>query len=345
MKETANTKSEIPNTRPGEIPTDLTTLYFRTIGRNVLLTAEEEVKLAQTIEAGRGAYETLVAFGKINPSSQSFIGPSLSTERIEGLQAEFASQELNPADEKSLRDLVARASEARSDFICANLRLVVSIANKFDGKGLERDDLIQEGNIGLMIAVEKFDWTKGFKFSTYATWWIKQAMSRAIADKAGTVRVPVYIHDARKSVERARAGLAMMGISNPTIEQLTEESGLDMELVQIAIDAAVVNASLNHPFWGEDGGGELMEWVPSEDPGPEADAIRTVISEELQHALDGLDELERYIIIRRYGLDRETPATHKLLADKCGITKRRVRQIEMSILTNLRHSSLIRIHD
>jgi RNA polymerase sigma factor (sigma-70 family) len=290
---------------------DAVGMYLEEVSSHDLLTAEDEVRLARTIERGRKAQV--------------------------GLDAE--GTELTAADRADLFRLVHQADEAKAEFIRSNLRLVISIAKRYTGRGLDLLDLIQEGNLGLIRAVEKFDWRKGFKFSTYATWWIRQAITRGLGNSGRTIRLPVHMIDVVRTVQETELTLQERFHRSPTIAEISEVSGLDEEKVIVALNAPGDTVSLDRPV-GDDGDAELGDFVIDDaatDPFVAvADRARR---EELTKALLILEERERLVVLLRYGLDGDQPRTLSDVGVELRITRERVRQIETRALGKLRHPS------
>ena len=274
---------------------DLVQQYLGELRREPLLTAEEEVELAQAIELGRAPHAT-------------------------------------PAQ----RDAAERA---RRRFIEANLRLVVSVAKRYQSAGLPMLDLIQEGNLGLMRAVEKFDWRKGFKFSTYATWWIRQGITRAIADKSRTIRVPAHLGEALSVLARTSAHLLKTLGREPTVAELAAESGFDVDKVEDALRIEPDLVSLSVLVGGE-GEAELGDLLPDGGRTPDEEATRTLESDALHASLGRLDAREREVLCLRFGLLDAPPMTLEELGHRFDLTRERIRQIEAKALTKLRHPCL-----
>jgi RNA polymerase sigma factor (sigma-70 family) len=279
------------------------------MGRHDLLTPAEETELAQAMEAGVEASQQLAA------------GTSGDVEAAH------------------LRRLVRRGEEARERFISANLRLVVANARRFArAGGLELGDLIQEGNLGLIRAVEKFDWRKGFKFSTYATWWIRQALSRAMAEKSRVVRIPIQLHDQIGTIRTASTGLRAHLGREPRPEEIAEETGIDLDDVERALSVSE-EMSIDQPV-GEDGA-EFGDFIAdSDDRGVVAEVEAAEISRLLRKAIGRLNDREIRILQARYGfLDDGIPRTLEEIGDEFSLTPERIRQLEKRALAKMRHPS------
>jgi RNA polymerase sigma factor (sigma-70 family) len=284
-------------------------LYLDEVATHGLLTAEDEVRLARAMELGRQA------------------AVRLETEKL-------------PSQERfELRRKVHAGEEARAEFIRSNLRLVISIAKKYTGRGLDLLDLVQEGNLGLIRAVEKFDWRKGFKFSTYATWWIRQAITRGLGNTARTIRLPVHLVDVVRSVQDTAATLYEKLGRRPTAEEIADASGLDLDQVTVAMDCPDDCVSLDHPVGdaGDASLGDFVEDLQADDPFVvAADIVRR---DELERALEMLEPAERKVITLRYGLSGGGPRTLSDVGRQLDVTRERIRQIERRALTKLRHPS------
>jgi RNA polymerase primary sigma factor len=293
---------------------DLVRIYLREIGRVPLLTAQDEVELAKSIEAGLFAEETLRDW----PDGAAARGPRC--ERAE------------------LAQIAADGMHAKQRLIEANLRLVVSIAKRYIGRGLVFLDLIQEGNLGLIRAVEKFDYTKGYKFSTYATWWIRQAITRAIADQARTIRIPVHMVETINKMARIQRQLHQDLGREATPEEIAAEMGLPVERVAEIQRIAQEPVSLQSPIGEEDS--DLGDFIEDADAVVPIEAAAFVmLQEQLDCVLDSLSVREQRIIHLRFGLTDGHPRTLEEVGQEFGVTRERIRQIESKTLAKLRHPS------
>ncbi|MDA2803022.1 RNA polymerase sigma factor RpoD [Nocardiopsis suaedae] len=294
---------------------DLVRIYLREIGRVPLLTAEEEVELAKSIEVGLFAAEKL---------RQARSGP--------------VPVQMGPGLAEDLDHLVREGERAKRRLIESNLRLVVSIAKRYIGRGLLFLDLIQEGNLGLIRAVEKFDYTKGFKFSTYATWWIRQAITRAIADQARTIRIPVHMVETINKLMRVQRRLHQELGREPTPAELSGELGCGDERVQEIQRIAQEPVSLQAPIGEEDSDfGDFIE--DSDAVVPVEAAAFIMLQDHLVDLLGGLSDREQRIIQLRFGLADGHPRTLEEVGREFGVTRERIRQIESKTLAKLRHPS------
>jgi RNA polymerase primary sigma factor len=290
---------------------DLVRIYLREIGRVPLLTAHDEVELAKAIEAGLFAEEKLQC----------------------GVQDGCAGAQL-----AELMLIAADGIAAKQRLIEANLRLVVSIAKRYIGRGLVFLDLIQEGNLGLIRAVEKFDYTKGYKFSTYATWWIRQAITRAIADQARTIRIPVHMVETINKMARIQRQLHQDLGREPTPEEVAAEMGLHPDRVAEIQRIAQEPVSLQSPIGEEDS--DLGDFIEDADAVvPMEAAAFIMLQEQLDHVLDNLSIREQRIIQLRFGLTDGHPRTLEEVGREFGVTRERIRQIESKTLAKLRHPS------
>jgi RNA polymerase primary sigma factor len=301
---------EIPDeSRRGGATGDLVRIYLREIGRVPLLTAEDEVELAKAIEAGLFAEEKL--------------------------QGEFP---FGDAREDELSRLVTEGNRAKQRLIEANLRLVVSIAKRYIGRGLVFLDLIQEGNLGLIRAVEKFDYTKGYKFSTYATWWIRQAITRAIADQARTIRIPVHMVETINKMARVQRQLHQALGREATPAEIGAEMGLPAERVAEIQRIAQEPVSLQSPIGEEDS--DLGDFIEDTDAVvPMEAAAFIMLQDQLESILHTLSVREQKIIQLRFGLTDGHPRTLEEVGREFGVTRERIRQIESKTLAKLRHPS------
>jgi RNA polymerase primary sigma factor len=296
-----------PDLEPGWAPsTDAVRSYLKEIGRVPLLTAAQEVELAKRIEAGLFAGAKLA--GPVTMSAQ--------------LRQDLVMLELD-------------GREAKRQLVEANLRLVVSLAKRYTGRGMLFLDLIQEGNLGLIRAVEKFDYTKGYKFSTYATWWIRQAITRAMADQSRTIRVPVHMVDAINRLARMRRDHINDHGVEPTTIELAEQSGLTVERVREIQSVAQEPMSFHSPI-GEDDGtfGDLIE--DSDAVQPAEAAAHTMMLAQLSDVLATLGDREQQVLMMRFGLVDGFPHTLEEVGRRFGVTRERVRQIENKTLAKLR---------
>ncbi|NEB36496.1 RNA polymerase sigma factor [Streptomyces sp. SID14515] len=291
----------------GDPTSDLFRQYLREIGRVPLLTAAEEVELARRVEAGLFAEERLAGT------------PDLDS-RLAG----------------DLDRLVVMGRTAKRRLIEANLRLVVSVAKRYVGRGLTMLDLVQEGNLGLIRAVEKFDYARGYKFSTYATWWIRQAMSRALADQARTIRVPVHVVELINRVVRVQRRLLQERGIEPTAEDIAVELDLTPERVTEVLRLAQEPVSLHAPVGEEDdvSFGDLIE--DGDATSPVESAAFLLLREHLEAVLSTLGERERKVVQLRYGLEDGRPRTLEEIGRIFGVTRERIRQIESKTLSRLR---------
>ncbi len=278
--------------------------YLEEIGRRDLLTAGEEIELAQAIEAGEKARVRLA--------------------KVDDVQ-----------EQRRLEHVITKGERARQRFLEANLRLVVSIAKRYRRSGIELLDLIQEGNLGLLRAVEKFEWQKGFKFSTYATWWIRQAVSKAAQSGGRPIKLPARLSETMPTIDQSAAQFYATNGRSPTVEELARYSGVPLEDVKEAL-AIQSSTSLEAPI-GEDGA-TLGDFVVAEGAEmPEEVASAAAVSTALLKALDRLNDRERTIMIERFGFVDSVPRARADIGEEFGVTAERIYQIERRALCKLRH--------
>ncbi len=289
-------------------------MYLKEIGRVALLDAAEEVRLARRIEAGTAA-----------------------AERLADLAAAGASDVLDFTERRSLQRLARDGEAAKSELVQANLRLVVSIAKRYAGRGMLLLDIIQEGILGLMRAVEKFDYTKGFKFSTYATWWIRQAITRAIADQARTIRIPVHMFESINKVHRMQRVMLQELEREPTIEELAAKVEMTPTRVREIIRISQDPLSLDSPV-GEEDDSNLGDFIEDSQAEAPADiAAKMMLTSAVLAALDELNDREQQVVRLRFGLDDGQARTLEEVGREFGVTRERIRQIESKTLAKLRH--------
>ena len=305
----------MPKERGVDQDEDLVRLYLTDIGQYQLLTKDDEVRLAQAVEDGVAARETLA------------VGETPGEEP------------LSAARKRALRRTARDGEEAGRMFVQSNLRLVVSIAKKYQASGVPLLDLIQEGNLGLIHAVEKFDWRKGFKFSTYATWWIRQAITRGIANTGRTIRLPVHAGDNLVRVQKARSRLELKLQRPATLAELAAEVDMTQDKVTEALRFAAEPLSLSQPL-SEDGDAELADVVQDRSAeSPDEAAAKSLLAKEIDRLLGSLSERERDIVKLRFGLDRGEPRPLEEVGTIFGLTRERIRQIEAKAMSKLRHPS------
>jgi RNA polymerase primary sigma factor len=285
-------------------------VYLQEIGRVHLLTGREEVELAQWIEAGVKAAARLEENGPM------------------------------PVEERdALQEAVLRGEAARRRLVEANLRLVVSVARRYMNRGVPLGDLIQEGNIGLLRAVEKFDYHRGFKFSTYATWWIRQAVTRSLADHARTIRIPVHMIEHMNRMIRITGQLQQSLGREPTLEEVGVAMEMPVDRIVEMVALLPLPMSLEQPV-GDEADAELSEFVADENA-PDLDdaANRAMLREQIRAVLGTLSGRERRVVELRFGLDGDRDRTLSEIGDELGVTRERIRQIEAKALRKLRHPS------
>ena len=297
-------------------------MYLKEIGKVPLLSAEEEIDLAQKMEEGNVAQEKIVIL-------KNRIEESEDEAEIEDFRAEI----------KALQKTVDIGADAKKRLAEANLRLVVSIAKRYVGRGMLFLDLIQEGNLGLIKAVEKFDYRKGYKFSTYATWWIRQAITRAIADQARTIRIPVHmVETINKLIRVSRQLLQELG-REPSPEEIAEEMSMPVERVREILKISQEPVSLETPI-GEEEDSHLGDFIKDDNvPVPADAAAFTLLKEQLEEVLGTLTEREQKVLTLRFGLEDGRARTLEEVGKEFNVTRERIRQIEAKALRKLRHPS------
>ena len=304
------TKKSSPRGEGGT--SDAVRMYLREIGQVDLLTTDDERRLAQLIEEG------LIAAGKID-------------------EAVEAGKPIDGVERRMLTRAVNRGERAKSELTQANLRLVVSIAKRYSGRGMQLLDLIQEGNLGLMRAVDKFDYTKGFKFSTYATWWIRQAITRSIADQARTIRIPVHMVEHMNRVTRAKRSMHQELEREPSIEEISVRVQLEPNRVRELLRYSQDPLSLDSPV-GEEDESNLGDFIQDDSVISPADAAaKGMLSAAVGEVLGELSEREQDIVRLRFGLDGGQAKTLEEVGKEFGVTRERIRQIEAKTLAKLRH--------
>ncbi|KKO82990.1 sigma-70 family RNA polymerase sigma factor [Corynebacterium otitidis] len=287
---------------------DLVRVYLNGIGKTDLLTADDEVELAKQIEVGLYAEHVLADH----------------------------DEPLTRAKKRDLKVLARQGKKARSHLLEANLRLVVSLAKRYTGRGMPLLDLIQEGNLGLIRAMEKFDYQKGFKFSTYATWWIRQAITRGMADQSRTIRLPVHLVEQVNKLSRLKRELYQSLGREPSNEELAGESGLPEEKVELLLRQSRDPVSLDMPVGADEEAplGDFIEDAEAADA--ELSVVATLRHDDIHDVLGSLDQREQDVITLRYGLNDGVPRTLDQIGRKFGLSRERVRQIEREVMKKLR---------
>lgn len=313
LKEESEPSPAVAEEVDHEIIGDSLGIYLREIGRAALLNATEEVQLAQAIEKGREA------------------------------ESDLQGGELSASEKRLSYSAIQAGKAARHKLIEHNLRLVVSIARRYVGHGMPLSDLIEEGNLGLMRAAEKFDWRRGYRFSTYATWWIRQAVTRGLAEGGRTIRLPVHVGEALTRIGRESQRLSLELGREPNPQELSEATGLSMERIEEYMSAARLPLSLEAPI-GEDGEtnlGEVLEDGEAADPAELAG--HTMLGEDINRALSPLTDRQRAIVQMRYGLNGGQPMTLEAAGKVLGVTRERARQIEQEALRRLREPDATKV--
>ena len=303
---------KVTNNRVERDEEDLVRLYLTDIGQYELLDKEDEVRLAKKIEEG--------------------VAARIALEKNGGAK-------LTPAKRRELRRTVIKGERATSEFTNSNLRLVVSIAKKYQASGLPLLDLIQEGNLGLMHAVEKFDWRKGFKFSTYATWWIRQAITRSIADQARTIRIPVHMIETINKIVRTQRQIMSEFGREPTPEELAKKLAMPLEKVRKVLKIAKEPVSLETPV-GDEEDSSLGDFIEDKNALQPLDtAIQSNLSESTTKILASLTPREERVLRMRFGIGMNTDHTLEEVGLQFSVTRERIRQIEAKALRKLKHPS------
>ncbi len=289
-------------------------LYFRQMAQEPLLTAIEEIDLAKRIEMGKQARETLVRMGSRELYSDAWIA--------------------------HLERLVYDGQAAREHLGRANTRLVVSIAKRYMGQGLPFPDLIQEGNVGLMRAVDKYDYKRGNRFSTYATWWIRQAITRALAQKTRTIRIPLHMTERIRQMYRTAQSLEQSLGRRPSPEEIADQMELPADTIRSMMDASQHAIALERPV-GDDGDSEFGDFIEDQDsPSPVELATQHLLQETIEEVLSELTPRQSHILRLRFGLGGGEPHTLEEIANKFGLSRERIRQLEKEALRRLRHPRL-----
>ena len=297
-------------------------MYLKEIGKVPLLSAEEEINLAQRMEAGNVATEKI----------------QLLKARMEETEDEAEKAEIQE-EIKAMQKDIDLGSDAKKRLAEANLRLVVSIAKRYVGRGMLFLDLIQEGNLGLIKAVEKFDYRKGYKFSTYATWWIRQAITRAIADQARTIRIPVHMVETINKVKKVSSQLLHQNGHEPSADDIAAELDMPVDKVREIMRVAQEPVSLETPI-GEEEDSHLGDFIPDDDaPAPQDAASHTLLKEQLSDVLSTLTSREEKVLRLRFGLEDGRSRTLEEVGREFNVTRERIRQIEAKALRKLRHPS------
>jgi RNA polymerase primary sigma factor len=306
-----------------DVSDDSVRLYLREIGKIPLLNAEDELTLAQKIVA--------------------------NSEELAEVTAKLKGEDITPSERQKLKAKAVKLSKPKDKMAEANMRLVVSIAKRYSGRGLDFLDLIQEGNTGLLRAVEKFDPDKGFKFSTYATWWIRQAITRAIADQARVIRIPVHMVETINKLLRTQRRMTQELNREPTIEELAKELEMEPEKVEYVIkikqDIQSLDAGVGRD--GEDEDSVLQDFIEDEDSvTPEQSATTQLLKEQVQSVLSTLSDREQKIVRMRFGLDNGKSHTLEEVGQEFAVTRERIRQIEAKALAKLRkHKDAKKLHE
>jgi RNA polymerase primary sigma factor len=297
-----------PAAKVGPAAGDAVKMYLHEIGQVKLLTAEDERRLGKAIRDGQHAKQQM-----------------------------DSATSLGAREKREFRGVIRDGEEALEHLIKANLRLVVSIARRYEGRELQFADLIQEGNIGLMRAAEKYDWEKGFKFSTYATWWIRQAMMRAMADQGRTIRIPSHVVELINRVAKAQRELTVELEREPSFEEISERTLLEPERVGELLQLSSAIVSLDQPLSSEEDSGTISDRVPDIAEAPVELAERNQLIAAISAELQQLPDRDRRILEKRFGIPDGQPRTLDDVAKEEGVTRERIRQIEQKTLARMRH--------
>jgi RNA polymerase sigma factor (sigma-70 family) len=299
----------VSNARTDDADADIVRMYLNDIGRHALLTKADEAELGEAVQEAAAARARLAD----------------------------EADALTAAERAKLRRTVRAGERATTRFVEANLRLVVSIAKKYQRSELPLLDLIQEGNLGLIHAVEKFDWRKGFKFSTYATWWIRQAITRGIANSAKTIRMPVHAEDTLRAYDKTRSMLETTLRRRPTLDEVAAEMGVTVDQLNVVITAGRVSASLDDTLSDDSGSATIGDIAAIAEDDPASEAVRVATSADVHRGLSSLNERELRILTLRFGLDGGHPKSLEEVGEHFDLTRERIRQIEARALSKLRH--------
>lgn len=322
-------------------------LYLQEIGRVPLLSSEDEILMARQIARANLAGDVLrgeearnsLLIDAAKPPEQRMPPDKRRELELIARQGEEVARQLSdrPLTRQELEDILSQGDKARRRLTEANLRLVVSVAKRYIGRGMSLLDLIQEGNVGLLRAVEKFDYSKGYKFSTYATWWIRQAITRALADQSRTIRIPVHMVEMINRLARASRRLQQVLGRDPTPQELADEVGIPLEKVLAILKTSMEPISLEMPV-GQEEDSHLGDFIEDQKiREPDDEASRKLLREQLRQVLDSLSEREQEVLAMRFGLQDGHIRTLEEVGQAFGVTRERIRQIEVKALRKLRH--------
>ena len=329
---------------PGARSGTLQAVYSRTLNtcarREMFASSNDPAELKRKEAAAvwdEAGYDRRLALEKAAQATSSEIGLVREAYEFLGMESARAEEEKAAVDE--LRDELRRereAAAARETLMVSNLRLVLSIAKRYVGKGLLMEDLIQEGNIGLMKAVDKFEWRRGYKFSTYATWWIRQAITRAIADQSRTIRLPVHLYETISRIKKTTKVLSQEFGRKPTEEEIAESMEMTIEKLRFIAKSAQLPISLETPI-GKEEDSRLGDFIEADIENPDQDVAKNLLREDLEGVLATLSPRERDVLRLRYGLDDGRMKTLEEIGQIFDVTRERIRQIEAKALRKLRH--------